>query len=184
MPISPKRNPVSLIISELAEPGAETEEETTSTDADAMAKLLEELKLMVRETPLRIEDMLTEITGFRQDRKKRRFHPMMIEDMMHMGEMGRDEPLMIVVFASLVRDDAPWLYEIAMEAYRAIISGTQKSAEQIRKSIKMLRDFPMHSPTFEKLMMTGSKESHMLMMEGPHTLERMVMKCLENRKNR
>ena len=101
-----------------------------------------------------------------------------------MDEMSRGEPLMILIFASLVRDDAPWLYEIAIEAYRALTSGTQKSADQIMRSMKILGDFPMHNPMLEDLMMAGGKESQMLMMEGPRILERMVMMCLKNRRNR
>ena len=170
------------ILSKLAEPGAEIEEETPAIGATA--KLLEELKLMVRETPLRIEDMLSENTGISRSRKRRRFHPMMFEEMIHMGKMDRSEPLMILVFASLVRDDVPWLYEIAMEAYRAITSGTQKSADQIMRSIDSLQEFSMNHPMFEELGMIDSKETHMFMMEGPRILEHMVMMCLKNKGNR
>ena len=169
------------ILSKLAKPGTETEEETSSTDATA--KQLEELKVMFREMPILLEDLLSDNAGDGRSRKRRRFHPRMLEEIMHMGDMCRGDPIMIPIFASFVRDDAPWLYEIAMEAFRALTSGTQKSAEQIRLSIKMLRDFPMPSRMFEELMM-GSEESHMLMREGAHILERMVMMCLKHKKNR
>lgn len=169
------------ILSKLAEPGTEAEKETPS--ADATAKQLEELKVMFREMPIFLENLLSDNAGDSRSRKRRRFHPMMFKEIMHMGETRRGDPIMILIFASLVREDAPWLYEIAMEAFRALTSGTQKSAEQIRLSIKMLKDFPMQSRMFEELMM-GSKESHMLMMEGPHILERMVTMCLKNKKNR
>jgi len=169
------------ILSTLAIPGAKVEEEALSVDATA--KQLEELKVMFREMPSLLEHLLDNNISDGRNRKKRRFHPMMFEEMMHMGEMGKGEPVLILIFASLVRDDAPWLYEIAIEAYRAITSGTLKSIEQIRQSIKMLREFPMRSSIFEELGMMNSKEMHMLAMEGPHVLERMVMMCLENRKN-
>ena len=109
---------------------------------------------------------------------------MMFDEMMDMGKMGRGEPIGILFFASIVRDDAPWLYEIAMESFRALTSGTLKSLEHVIHSIKMLRDFPMRNHMFEEFGMMDSKESHMLMMEGAPVLERMVMMCLENRKNR
>ncbi len=89
-----------------------------------------------------------------------------------------------MIFASLIRDDVPWLYEIAMEAYRALTSGTQKSIEQIRRSLKQVRDLPMRSPIFQELDMMGGKEMHMLMMEGPRTLEKMFMHCIEEKKSR
>ncbi|MCK5609212.1 toll/interleukin-1 receptor domain-containing protein [Candidatus Pacearchaeota archaeon] len=167
------------ILSKLAKPGTETKKETPS--ADATAKQLEELKVMFREMPSLLEDLLSDNAGDSRSRKRRRFNPMMLKEMMHMDEMGRGQPIMILVFASLIRDDAPWLYEIAMEAFRALTSGTQKSVEQIRLSIKLLRNFPMRSHMFEELMM-DSKESHMLTMEGPPILERMIRRCLDERK--
>ncbi|MBL7152424.1 MAG: toll/interleukin-1 receptor domain-containing protein [Phycisphaerae bacterium] len=168
------------ILSDLAEPGTEAEEETPS---GATAKLLEELKVMFRDLPSRVEDQLAENAGVSRRRKIRRFHPEMFEEFMQMSE-GEGGPVGILVFASLVRDDAPWLYEVAMEAFRALTSGTQKALDKIINSIRMLRHFPMRSRMFEDLAMMGSKQMHMLMMEGPHVLERMVMMCLEERKSR
>ncbi len=165
------------ILSKLAKSGTEAEEEAPSTDATA--KQLEELKVMFREMPSLVEDLLADNMKTSRHRKTRRIHPMMFEEM---REIGGDGPIGILVFASFVRDDAPWLYEIAMEAYRAITSGTQRSAEQVMKSIRALREFPMRSPIFERLI--DSQETQMLMMEGPHMLESMVMRCLKSRKNR
>jgi hypothetical protein len=167
------------ILSSLDESGTEAEDEVSS-DSDT-AKLLEELKVMFRDLPSRVEDRLAENMGVSRRRKIRRFHPMMFEELMHMSE-PKTGPIGILVFASLVRDDAPWLYEAAMEAFRALTSGTQKAVEQIVRSIKALRDFPMRSPIFEELGMMGSKEMHILMMEGPRILEHMVMMCLEEKK--
>jgi len=168
------------ILSKFAKPGTEAEEEAPSTDATA--KQLEELKVMFREMPSLLERLLADNVGVGRSREKRRFHPMMLEELMRVGEMGRGEPLWILVFASLVRDDAPWLYEVAMEAFRALTSGTQKAVEQIIRSVKMLKELPMRSHMFEELGMMESKEMHMLMMEGPRILERMVMMCLEEKK--
>lgn len=54
---------------------------------------------------------------------------MMIQDMMHMsGEP--DDPIGILLVASMVRDDMPWFYEIALEAYRAIKSGERLLIEK------------------------------------------------------
>ena len=171
------------ILSGLAEPGAEAEEETPS---GGTAKLLEELKVMFRDLPSRVEGQLAENTGDRRRRKMRRFHPGMFEELMHMSECEEDGTIGILIFASLVRDDAPWLYEVAMEAFRVLTSGTQKAVDQIIRSVRMLGHFPMRgpSPMFEELGLMDSREMHMLMMEGPHILERMVMRCLEARKNR
>ncbi|HDY89786.1 MAG TPA: toll/interleukin-1 receptor domain-containing protein [bacterium] len=165
------------ILSSLAEPGSETEQEPPSVDATA--KLLEEFKVMFREMPLRIENMLDDNRGVDRRRTKRRFHPRLFKKMMHCDEMGRGEPLEILVFASLVHDDAPWLYEIAMEAFRALTSGTQRAVKHVMQSINELRDLPMRSHMFQELV--DCEEMHMLIMEGPKMLDRMVTRCLERR---
>lgn len=169
------------ILSTLDEPGTKPEDETPS--ASATANLFEELKVLVRDLPSRLEDRLSDNVSISRRRKLRKFSPMMFDEMMHM-EGPESDPIGILIFASLIRDDAPWLYEISLEAYRALTYGTQKAIEQVRRSLKQLRDLPRRSPIFDELGMMGSKEMHMLMMEGPRILERMVMHCIEEKKIR
>ncbi len=169
------------ILSSLDKPGMEAEDETPS--ASATAKLLEELKVMFRDLPSRVEDRLAENVGVIRRRKTRRFHPMMFEEIMHMSG-PKTALISIILFASLIRDDVPWLYEISMEAFRALTSGTQKAVKQILWSLKLFRNLPMHGPLFEEFGMLDSKEMHMLMIEGPRMLERMIMMCLEEKKGR
>lgn len=160
---------------------------------DPERRSLADIVSAIGELPSRIEGRLSERMEIANvnfsdrmesnSRKKRRFHPRIFDEMMHMSEMGSGNPLMILAFASFVRDDAPWLYEIAMDAYRALTSGTQKAVEQIRRSLKTLRNPPMSNSLFHELGMVDSEEMHMLVMEGPRILERMVMRCLQYRKN-
>ncbi len=165
------------ILSGLAEPGTEAEEETPS---GGTAKLLEELKVMFRDLPSRVEEQLAETVGVSRRRRSRRVHPGMLEEMMGMSD---NSPIGILVFAILVRDDVPWLYEVAMEAFRAVTSGTQKAVEKIIRSVNMLTEFS-HRHIFDELGLIESREAHMLVMEGPRILERMVMTCLEERNGR
>jgi len=169
------------ILSNLNKAGAKPKNEAPS--ATATANLFEELKVMFRDLPSRVEDRLSDNSSLSRRRKMRRLSPMMFEEIMHMAG-PEPEPISILIFASLIRDDVPWLYEIAIEAYRALTSGTQKSVELVRRSLKQLRDLPMRSPLFDELGMMGSKDIHILMMEGPHILEKMVMRCIEEKKPR
>jgi len=155
---------------------SEKEEDNSS------AKLFEEIKVMFQDLPARVENQLSDNIGVNRRRKMRRFNPMMFEEFIHMGEMHRGGPVMILVFASFIRDDAPWLYEIAIEAFRALTSGSPKAVDQIIQIIHLLKDFPMRSPLFEELGMGGSKEMQMIMIEGPRVLERIVIRCLEEKK--
>ena len=115
-------------------------------------------------------------------RRTRHIHPMMLEELMHMsGDPG--DPVAILVAASLVRDDLPWLYELAMEAYRAAKSGDPDAIERERNRLKHFSEFLMRGPMMEELGI-GGRESHMFAMELPRMLERALARALESRRPR
>ena len=146
---------------------------------DPLAKFLEEMKGLVRDLPARVSDRLAEIGDPSRRRRFRRFHPMMLEDMMHMaGDPG--DPIGILLAASMVRDDMPWFYEIAVEAYHAIKTGDVETAEKEIHRLRRMSEMFMHGPFMEEF---GSKEMHMIMMEFPHMFEHMIRRCIENKKS-
>jgi len=163
------------VLAALAQP--DDEEEEAPSDG-AAAKLFEETKIMLRDLPSRIEDQIGESVGVAKRRRKRRFHPMMMEEMMHFGEPG-SEPLGLLLFASVVQDEAPWLAEIAREAFRAITSGERRPAERIRRMLQFLPEMVMRGPIGETLMMGSSKEGHMIVMEGSRILDHIMARCME-----
>lgn len=152
---------------------AETKEEV---DESAVAKLAEEMKAL----PSRVAERLAEFGEPSRRRRMRRFHPRMFEEIMHMsGEPG--DPVAILMVASMARDDMPWLYELAMEVYRALKEG---NLETIEREIKRLRRFSsvmMQSPLMEEFGI-ASKDSHMLAMEFPRILEDTLLRTLEAKK--
>jgi hypothetical protein len=152
---------------------AEAKEEV---DESAVAKLAEEMKAL----PSRVAERLIESGDPWRRRRIRRFHPMMFEELMHMtGEPG--DPVAILMAASMVRDEMPWLYELAIEVYRAVKS---ENAESIEREVTRLRRFSeamLRGPFMEEFG-PGSKESHMMAMEFPRMLEHMLMRTLEMRK--
>ena len=114
---------------------ARTKPAATSAEETAVEKLVEQMKSL----PSRVAERLAEEGNSFRGRKRRRFHPMMFEEMMHMGgELG--DPVAILMVASLMRDDAPWLYELAMEVYRAVqlgdAEGIQREMERIQRLIR------------------------------------------------
>jgi len=104
----------------------------------------------------------------------------MFDNLMHMaGDSG--DPIGILMAASIIRDDAPWVYELAMEAYRAAKSG---DADAIRHEMKRLRNFSeisRRTPFLEEFGM-GDKESFMFSMEFPRMLEHILHRALDRRK--
>jgi hypothetical protein len=164
----------AAILAKLEAGGARSEKQEESESAP-LAKLVEEMKAL----PSRVADRLSESGEPFRRRRMRRFHPMMFEEMMHMsGEPG--DPVAILMAASLVRDDAPWLYELAMEVYRAVRVG---DPETIGHEIKRLRNFSeltMRGPFMEEFGL--GKESHIFLMEFPRMLEHMLRRTLERTK--
>jgi hypothetical protein len=158
-------------------------EEKPAPEDASPAKLFEEVKIMFQELSSRLEARITDAVGPSGRRKGRRLHPMMIDEMIHLMHMegDGDDPIGILMVASVVRDEMPWLYEIASEAYHALKSGDGDAA---RRAIKRLRHLPelfMHGPFREEF---GGKETHMMMMELPRMFEHMIKRHLEMRKVR
>ncbi len=144
----------------------------TSDDAEnsAVAKLVEEMKSL----PSRVVERLAEDVGLVRRRRTRRFHPMMFEEIAHMaGEPG--DPVSILFAASMVREDAPWLYELAMEVYRAVKSGDRETIEREIARLRRFSDVSMRGPWME----FSDRESQMMAMEFPRMLDHLLMRTLE-----
>lgn len=153
---------------------AKTKEEVDET---AVAKLAEEMKAL----PSRVAERLAESGDPLRRRKPRHFHPMMFEELMHMSGDSSD-PVGILMVASVVREDAPWLYELAMEVYRAVKSGDAAAIEQEMTRLRRFSKMMMRGSFMEEFGF-GGKESQMFFMEFPRMLEHMLMRTLEEKKS-
>lgn len=146
------------------------------SEESAVAKLSEEMKSL----PSRVAERLAESGEPFRRRRMRRMHPMMIEEILHMaGEPG--DPVGILMAASLIRDDLPWLYELAMEVYRAAKEGDSESIENEMRRLRRFSELAMRGPMMEEFDF-GSKESHIVAMEFPRMLERVLMHAVKNKK--
>jgi hypothetical protein len=154
----------------------ESEDEAASpVDDTSVAKLFEEVKIMFQDLPSRIESRPTDDSDSRRRRRFRRFHPMMIDEMMHMVGSGPADPIGIVILASFFRDDFPWLYELGMEAYRAARGGKVRETESALIRFQRTCEITLHGPFAEEF---ASKESHMMLMEIPRMLDRVAHRVL------
>ena len=92
-----------------------------------------------------------------------------------------DDPIGLLMMASAVREEMPWFYEIAVEGYHAIKAGDSAAVEKEIKRLRRISESVMRGPMREELGLLG-KEAHMLFMELPHMMERMLSRCLEAKK--
>jgi len=147
-----------------------------AAEENPVAKLVEEMKAL----PSRVVEQLAESGEPIRRRRPRRFHPMMIEEMLHMSGDPAD-PVGILMAASLIRDDVPWLYELAMEVYRAAKSEDAAAIQREMKRLQRFSDFMIHGPFMEELGFE-SKDVYMFCREFPRMLEHMLGRTLEDKK--
>jgi hypothetical protein len=144
-----------------------------AVDETSVAKLFEEVKVMVRELPEKLESQF-QFARRRGSRKLRRFHPMMLEEMlMHPGthESAEGQASAWLLFISNLRDDYPWLYEIGLEVYHALRSGNPEqmssARESFRRAIRTITRMRMSREFFAP----EDEESFMFMRHLPEIIE-------------
>lgn len=129
---------------------------------------LEETRQMVRELFERQERR----DSFGPMRKSRRFHPMMIEELLHMGSVEfEDGAVGIQMTLAIFRDEFPWIYESGMEALKIARSRTSRENQEkaIRSFVKVV-EFTFEHPIMRERM-ERSKEWHIMSRELPRMLE-------------
>ena len=155
-------------------------EKSPEVSSDKMVvKLFEEVKLMFESLPSRIENKMD--PEFK--RRRRKFHPMMFQEMMHMGMDSNDPNLGFLLMISFFRDDIPWLYEIGLETYKGL-----RSSKTIAERKKLVSDFEkatqlLGHPMFMEFS-GGSEEMYMFSKEIRHFLQRNLSKYLNTGKSK
>jgi hypothetical protein len=105
---------------------------------------------------------------------------MMFEELMHMSGEPTD-PVGILMAASLVRDEAPWLYELATEVYKTVKAGDRVGIERELARLERFVEVILHGPFMEEFGFP-SKEAHIFFMEFPRMLQRFLARHLEEEK--
>jgi hypothetical protein len=146
------------------------EKENELMEDTSIAKLFEEVKIMFKDLPLRIDKRLD--LDMINRKKRRRFHPEMMDELFHFSrKIGDDQYLPILIMVSLIKDEIPWLYEIGIETYRSLKNAKtkmdkQKAMYQYQQALELVRH-----PFFTEMFAT-SEESYMMMKEMIHFLHR------------
>ena len=138
--------------------------ELTNKD-NSSAKLFEEIKVMFKDLPSRIEgNMYPEA----RNHKRRHFHPMMIKEMMH---MSKNNKVGILVGLSMPREGMPWLYDVGIETLRKADSNSSaKMKEQSFSEFQEIMEISTRHPMMREFMHT--EDDFMLYEELPRILMR------------
>jgi hypothetical protein len=141
--------------------------------ANSSVKLFEEIKVMFQDLPSRIE---TNVRIDNRDRKHRKLHPMLIDELCHMPKNSKGGIMMAL---SLFRETSmPWIYDIGIETVKAIRLKKTKA-----EKLKELQDFEEiiqmsnHHPMMREFYM-DSKDDYMLFREMPMVLIKNMQRLL------
>ena len=101
-------------------------------------RLFEEVKVMFNDLPRRIgqEFIKGYVVPGGGSYKRRPFSMENIESFIHQVSPGTEEPIGILIIASLLREDTPWLYELGMEVFRSVVS---RKPREIARSLKTFK---------------------------------------------
>jgi len=159
-------------------PDTEQKKTPGPVDESSTAKLFEEVKVMFKDLPSRVEGRLLESLSPPQERRRRRVQPLAFRDLMH-GIPGADDPVALLVAASSFRDELPWLYDLTVEACRAIRTGTAQEISLLIESLGYI-DAWLRSGLFSQERLE-SQEAIMVIHEFPSMLRHRLAKALEAR---
>jgi hypothetical protein len=139
-------------------------------------KLFKEFQLMMEELTLKINRIDPD-----NKRGRRKFHPMMFEEMMHMGMEIEDPNLNFLMMISLIKDDFPWVYEVGLETYRGLKS--TKSKTEKRKLVESFeRVFEMIGHPMMREFYGKSEDLYMISKDIRHFMHRYLDRYLNEGK--
>jgi hypothetical protein len=142
---------------------------------------------LVRDVPDRVASELGTDPRMNRMRKRRRFHPMMFEEMFHhpmFRESSDNAGLPVLMMFSMLRDDFPWLYELGIQLYRAIEEGNPTAINRARKTIMNTIELAHRGGPFAFDMIGGpeDQEAMMFMEHLLHNVDRFIQEPKRRRK--
>ena len=152
----------------------ETQQVSPRVDETSVAKFFEEIKVLVRDVPDRVTSELGGDPRSRRLRNRRRFHPMMFEELAGHPAFRRNKALPVLVMFSMLRDDFPWLYELGVQFYRVAQDGNSKAAHRAQRAIMDAIHMTARGPFMHELMGPEDPEAMMMMDHLAHSMERFL----------
>lgn len=132
----------------------------------AGAKVLEEMKSVVRELSVRLDHSIA--VGIERGRPRRRTNPGMLMELAERMSKRTGNPSGLLVLTSPLRDEFPWVYDLALIAYNALVSGQRdlanRSLDALREALHLIVDGPFGEE------LSGGHESR-VWRELPYLLE-------------
>lgn len=131
------------------------------------SKSMEELKTKIEAIPSLVENRLYDP----ERRRRRKFHPMMLGEIMHIEMKEKNPALSFLMMISLFKDDFPWIYEVGLETYKVLKSSKSKAEKE--KSLKTFEySLEMLGNSMYREMFGKSEELYMFSKDMKHFTRR------------
>jgi len=151
------------------------------TDETNVAKLFEEVKVMFRELPARVDERVQSFSKRTMSRRLRRFDPSHMEELMFHPpfEKNRFGPaaawLMII---SMFRDDVPWLYDVGIEFYKTMRNGSKRRIEEGRSELIAILELATHTPILEGYSPRDGEDTRYLLHRLPEIVHHLTNRAI------
>jgi hypothetical protein len=147
---------IEKAISEIPKPAVPTKQQRPQ------AEILEELVGGVRTIESRLRESTVEPQLMHRRLKRRRVHPMMVEEILHRVGRRGSRNVGYLFLAALAKEDAPWFSEPLLQLYRATQSGSKSEIEEARWSLKEVLDASERNPVLDEMFFPDEKEAYMV----------------------
>lgn len=108
-----------------------------------------------------------------EQERKRKFHPMFMEELMHISSKFENNFVGLQISLSLFKNDYPWLYDAGIDLISSLKKKpSQKEKHEIIDGFQQLVEFTFEHPIMQEMYGKSSKEMRMMGRELPRILER------------
>lgn len=138
----------------------------------------DELKKVIQEQYARLEKN----SDMEIRRMSRKFSPMFLDEVMHIGMRNGKNPYGFLIALSFFKADFPWIYDTGKELLDIIKSKSSKEIkEEAVSDFKEMMEFTVHHPMMREIY--GSRKDYVIYMkEMPYLLMRYVEDMLLEKK--
>ncbi len=131
-------------------------------------KTVESMQMMLKEIIARSEFE----KDSRNSRKKRKIHPKMLDEILHMSPIYEKNFTGFQIAISLFRNDFPWIYDAGIDLVRTLrTTETPEKQREAVQSFDELIEFSLEHPMMREMFMPD-KETWMMARDLPHILRR------------
>ena len=160
---------------------------SVASDESNVAKLFEEVKVMVRELPERVDDRVRSAGRRGMSKRLRRFHPMMFEELLFhpaLRESQSGPAAAWLLFMSVFREDVPWLYDMGLDLYQALRSGDHNLILNARTDLLAILAATTQGPFFHEMLRPEDEEIYFLVRHIPEMVDRFLSPILDKETSR